>query len=527
MNNSIELRRAVLYSVSGGLLTIGFGVLAASAAQAAPEPGGTPAQQQAEKVQMNKHRAANVKSTQPAPQKEDKKQVDKGREANKHPGRTRQEQKENRYAPPTGGGKHKEKEAEAKRIERDAVDRARKNPMEDQGDRKLKAINDRDSDRERGNDEVRKSGKGNVYLKTREDDGEKKTAAPGLKALETGIQIDRDAKTAREESTRLAKDRDKGATGSVRAWETTARLADEADHEATRLEKLQGPRNNYITPPEKKRPVVRRGYQPLPKPTRGLRAIEVGAQIEAAVEPAKDEEKALRKLRDQQPEGSDERATFDELVKNAKRNVAWLEYVDDAGKPVTQKIADSIGEDLTNPIKMGAALLDTGVGVGLDKQVENANRKFETASAQARTAARDLTDFRRSVRAPDGTIPPEHRAELDRKRQALRTVTTDATDLFREQQRTLKAAKATGHLMSGLATGVGIGYDVFEDDKPLDEVAWGTGGGVVLGVVGGRFGGAPGGFAGGIAGSAIAEETYKAIRDSGKDINDIVNEADD
>lgn len=277
----------------------------------------------------------------------------------------------------------------------------RKNPFQDQGDRKLKAINDRDSDRERGNDEVRKSGKGNVYLKTREDDGEKKTAAPGLKALETGIQIDRDAKTTREEAARLAKNRDKGAAGSVGAWEITARLTDEADHEATRLENFRG-RNNYIIPPEKKRPVVRGGYQPLTKPTRGLRAIEVGDRIEAAVEPAKDEEKALRKLRDQQPEGSDERATFDELVKNAKRNVAWLEYVDDAGKPVTQKIADSVGDDLTNPIKMGAALLDTGVGVG-----------------------------------------------LDRKCQALRTVTTDATDLFREQQRTLKAAKATGHMMSG------------------------------------------------------------------------------
>ncbi|WP_410657304.1 hypothetical protein [Amycolatopsis sp. lyj-112] len=521
--------------MSGGVLTVTFGVLGAAAAQAAVpnEPGGTPSQQNAEKVMMNKARTANAKAAaaQPKPAKAqppaNPKQQEKGEQARQNPGKARQTQKENNFGS-SSPQKNQDKADEAKRVEKDAVERAKKNPIEDQNDRKLKAINTRDKEREENNEQTRKTGKGNIYLKTRDEDSTqpKAPAASGLKALETKIEIDESADKARDEADRLAKDRAKGPVGSVRAWETTARLADEAETEAKRLEKIRGPKNKYITPPPKQKPTIRRGYQQPARPVSGLRALEVKAEIEAAVEPAKDDVKAVETLRDQQPEGSEERATFDGLVKDAKRKAVWLEYVNDVGKSVPQKIAESIGGDLVDPIKMGLAAMDAGAGAKLERDDAAAKKKFATSAANARTSARELTDFKRSVRNADGSIPAQHQAELTRKREALRTVTTEAANDFRVGQQVAKTTKALGRVTNGLMTGAGVGYDWFDGEKTPGEIGTGTVGGVVGGVVGGRFGGTGGGFAGGIIGSAVAEESFKAIRDSGKDINDIVNEVD-
>ena len=57
-----------------------------------------------------------------------------------------------------------------------------------------------------------------------------------MKAWETAQEVAKDADAARATAYDLAATRDKGATGSVRAWETTAQLADEAELAAQKLE---------------------------------------------------------------------------------------------------------------------------------------------------------------------------------------------------------------------------------------------------------------------------------------------------
>ncbi|MFD8499874.1 hypothetical protein [Amycolatopsis sp. NPDC059657] len=506
-DTTVAVARVIKYTLSGGFIAMAFGVLGATSAHAKLLDGDATAAKPQPKAAP-----AAPKQTKASPQV--------------NPSRAKQAQKETKAGSPAQNVKSPQRPEEAKKAGKASIERAPKNPIEDQNDRKLKALNARDNEREENNKRAKETGKGNVYLKTRDTGsaGGNTTQVNGLKAVETAAEIEQAADKVRERADQLARKRDKGPVGSLQAWKATAKLADEAETEAKRLEHLAGPRNKYLVPPPKPKPTIRRGYQQPAAPVSGPRALEVKAEIEAGVEPAKDQAKALAGLRDQQPEGTEARATLDGLVKTAKRNAAWLEYVDDAGKPVPQKIADSIGDDLVNPIKMGLATLDAGAGHNFEKMQEKAQKKFATSAENARNSARELTDFKRTVRLPDGSIPPERQAELTEKRNALRTVATQAADDFRAGQQTAKITKKLARVTSGMMTGAAIGYEL-SDGKPADEVTAGTIGGLAGGALGGRFGGATGGFAGGVLGSAIVEESYKAIRDSGKDIDDIVNEA--
>ncbi|SDZ35805.1 hypothetical protein SAMN05421504_113128 [Amycolatopsis xylanica] len=507
---TVPVGRVIKYTLSGGFIAMAFGVLGVTSAQAKLLDGDTTAKPQTRAAPAQAKTAPQVKD---AP-------------AKANPSRVQQVQKEKKFGTPVPNVKSPQRTEGDKKAEKDTAQRAPKNPIEDQNDRKLKALNARDKEREENNKRAKETGKGNVYLKSQDTGSAGKNTTPvnGLKALETGKEIEQAADKARERADQLARKRDKGPVGSIQTWKATAKLADEAETEAKRLEHIAGPRNKYFVPPPKPKPTIRRGYQQPAAPVSGPRAWEVKAEIAAGVEPAKDQAKALADLRDQQPEGTEARATLDGLVKTAKRNAAWLEYVDDAGKPVPQKIADSIGNDVQDVIKMGTAAMDVGAGSNLEKTQEKAQKKFATSAENARDSARELTDFKRTVRLPDGSIPPERQAELTEKRNALRTVAAQAADDFRASQQTAKITKTLKRVTSGMMTGVAAAYDLSQD-KPWDEVAAGTAGGFVGGALGGRYGGAAGGFAGGVVGSAIVEETYKAIRDSGKDIDDIVNEA--
>ncbi|ANN21288.1 hypothetical protein SD37_40780 [Amycolatopsis orientalis] len=115
---NVDMRRIVLYSVSGGLLTVAAGVLCAAEADAAvpSEPGGTPAQQNAERVAMNQRRAANAKQESKAKveqqQAKTKQQQTKGEEARRNPGRARQEQKEKNFGSQRGDEGDNKRQAE-------------------------------------------------------------------------------------------------------------------------------------------------------------------------------------------------------------------------------------------------------------------------------------------------------------------------------------------------------------------------------------------------------------------------------
>jgi hypothetical protein len=357
----------------------------------------------------------------------------------------------------------------------------------------------------------------------------------GLRALEVKDEIEKAAGPARDEADRWARFRDQGVTGSVRAYETTERIAGEKEAEASRLERLRGK-------PKRVQPLK---TIELDEPISGLRALEVKDQISKSVEPAKEEAKKWKELRDAAT--GPEREEYEILAKEAGREARRLEYLDNAGSTVGDKFVDNLIGDVSNGDKRALAVGDGAVGVAADSAEYGGQKQADDAGKKVRDAARNLTDTRSAARLPDGSIDPAKQADIAQKRALLRTAVTDNATAT---ARNLQHAKLAGKLAKG-GTGIGfvsgVAYDVIEEEKPLDDALAGGLGGFVGGAAGGAAAGAaagaifggvgaiPGAFIGGVVGgfigSAAGEAIYKDNKEAealaeGKDIRDAVNEED-
>ncbi len=600
-----ELKRAAVYSLSGGFLAVVFGVLGAAAAQAAPGRAGLDGaagaqarvaaaapppptmedqndrklraiedgkRQEDEKKRDDTYKkrfpngekggsSADWKDTRPGDFGEQQAQKDRREEQrNKDSEEKRTDTYNKRFPNGEKGGSSADwkdtrdgdfgerQEEKARREEtRKSEERKREDTSKTEDDKADEEKRDDTHKKRFPNGE--KGGSSADWKDTRPGDfGEqqaekdrreqvrqdqeaaKTSSAPvkGTRVIDYEWEVDQATDAAVARADHLAKERDKGPVGSVTAWEATSRLADEAEVEAEKWKKFRGPTVKWLPVPEKKRPEIRRGPQPMPVPVQGMRAFEVGQEISAAVDPTKNKAEGLKELRDAAPAGSRARALFAEDFKQANREAAWLEYVDEAGTPVTQKIASSAWDDFTTWWKSVPAVVDEGIDVGLGWKTGKTEQAYRDATQVAHTAADDLTEFKENVKNPDGSIPPEHRTELAERRAALANATNSATDAYHAKVRMDKFKKRAGGAVSTSVTLGGIAADKIVEGKADGEAIFGALGGEAGSMAGGAIPGPlkpVGSFVGGFVGSAVGEESYKAIRDSGKDIDDIVKDA--
>ncbi|MGA6165901.1 hypothetical protein [Amycolatopsis magusensis] len=591
-----SVRTAVLYSASGGFLTILFGLLGAAAAQAAPKADNDAHMRDVHAVaeQNRKDRAAQEQQRlapapappsrpQPQPRQADREQADretrkfenqaaearekKQKAEDQRNSEDRENRKFNRQAEDSRKQQQAERDREKVEDARKSEDRenrkftrqadqARKaDDAQDQADRETRKFDRQATESRKQKDAQNLSAVAEQNRKDRNRDeslrehmrgtnlaaeqNRKDRAADerervrrsippvsGLRALEVREEIERTAGPARMRADELAGRRDAGPSGSVRAWETTERLAAEAEGDARWRERLRDV--------GKPRPVVKPPKTiELDEPISGLRALEVKDEIARTVGPAKERAASLKKLRDETTGPG--RAELAEEARAANREAKRLEFLDDAGKSVWEKTQDSVDEDVRDAGKLLLGAADLATTVETERLERQSLARATEAADDARAAARELSAARRAARLPDGTIDPAKQAELDQKRAVLRTAVGDAATASTDHRAKLKKLGALGRVGGGVVSGAGAVYDL-EQGKSVDEVIAGTVGGLVGGFGGGFVGGLTGpaapvaapvlGTAGGLYGSAFLENLYKDTRDSvnGRDINDAVNE---
>ncbi|UJW34421.1 hypothetical protein L3Q67_11995 [Saccharothrix sp. AJ9571] len=544
-NTRVSVQKTILYTVSGGFISVVFGVLGATAAQAGPRvpvdaggdggapaaagppPGETPQQQQKELSQLKTN--ANVPAAQekkPAPavnhdnrggraggSQEPPRTNDKKPDPKEEQRAQSKSERDEKNAMVKAGAEEREQSKadrrDARQLTPDYSEYGKKEAEREEAER---AEQDARNARAKAREERKQA-------KAERRDARKRKATPaspnsGPRAIEVSDEIEQTAGPARIRANELARQRDEGPTGSVRAWEATANLAAEAEADAQWRERLRD-----VGKPKPAPKTIE-----LDEPISGLRALEVKDEIDRAAEPAAKDAKTLEKYADTLPDGPKK----DEAVKVAKdagREARRLEFLRDAGMPALGKglrdTVDSVVEDVQTGTKEAASVGGIVTDVLVGRKNSELAEEIKTSQDETTRAFRDYVTASK-VRNADGSVSPAQ-AELVRQRLAEATAAAERhQQVVGPVQRAGKLVKAAGKLGGTAWGGAGIYLDI-EEGKTTGEIVSGAIGGTVGSALGKRAG-IPGVWAGGFVGSALGENLFKRIRDSDKDINEYVNE---
>ncbi|MDI5978489.1 hypothetical protein [Amycolatopsis magusensis] len=544
---TIGIRKTILYTVSGGFISVVFGVLGATAAQAGPRvpadaggdggapaaagpPGGAPQQQQKELSQLKTKAnvpAAQAKKSAPAvnhdnrggwaggspepPRTNDKKPDPK--EEQRAQSKTDKAEQDEKNAKVKAG---EEERARSKADRRDArqltPDYSEYGKKEAERKEAERAEQDARNARAKAREERKQA-------KAERRDARKRKATSvspksGPRANEVSEEIDQTAGPARIRADELARQRDEGPRGSVRAWEATANLAAEAEADAQWRERLRD-----VGKPKPAPKTIE-----LDEPISGPRALEVKDEIDRTAEPVAKHAKAIKEHADTLPDGP----AKDDMVKTAKaaeRDARRLEFLRDAGMPALGKglrdTVDSVVEDVQTGTKEAASLGGIATDVLVGRKNSRLVEEINTSQDETTRAFRDYVTASKARNA-DGSVSPAQ-AELVRQRLAEATAAAERhQQVVGPVQRAGKLLKAAGKLGETAWGGAGIYLDI-EEGKTTGEIVSGAIGGTVGSALGKRAG-IPGVWAGGFVGSALGENLFKGVRDHDKDINEYVNE---